>query len=280
MKILVTGVNGQLGHDVVAELSAREISCKGVDISDFDLTNEAAVSEYIREYAPDAVVHCAAFTAVDKAEEAKELAFAVNVTGTENVARACKEISAKMVYISTDYVFPGEGETPYEVSDKQGPKGYYGYTKLMGEEKVKEYLTDYFIVRTAWVFGVNGNNFVKTMLRFGNEKPSLTVVCDQFGSPTYCPDLAFLLCDMVVTDRFGTYHATNEGFISWAEFATEIMQQAGLATKIIPVSSEEYASKAVRPKNSRLSKSSLDAAGFTRLPPWQDALARYMNELQ
>jgi dTDP-4-dehydrorhamnose reductase len=203
----------------------------------------------------------------------------VNVTGTENVALACRDIGAKMMYVSTDYVFNGEGETPFEVSEAKAPKGYYGLTKSLGEDQVLKWVSKHFILRTAWVFGINGHNFVKTMLRLGKEHEELTVVNDQIGSPTYTPDLAALMVDMIVTDKYGIYHATNEGFCSWYDFASAIMTEAGLKARVRPVSSEEYASKAVRPKNSRLSKKSLDEAGFHRLPAWQDALKRYMSEL-
>lgn len=280
MKVLVTGVKGQLGYDVVKVLEARGISCKGVDIEDFDLTDELAVSQYIREFAPTAVIHCAAYTAVDRAEDDKDLCYAVNVTGPENIARICKEIDAKMLHVSTDYVFDGEGDQPFEVDSVKAPKGQYGFTKSLGEDKVMEQLSRYFIVRTAWVFGINGNNFVKTMIRLGKERDELTVVSDQFGSPTYTPDLAVLLCDMILTDRYGVYHATNEGYCSWYDFACAIIQEAGLSARITPVTSEQYASKAVRPKNSRLSKKSLDEGGFDRLPAWQDALKRYVAEIR
>ena len=279
MKILVTGFKGQLGYDVIKVLESRGIECKGVDIDDFDLTDAAAVSAYIRAYAPAAVVHCAAYTAVDKAEENKELSYAVNVTGTENIARACKAVDAALMYISTDYVFGGEGDKPFETDEPKAPKSQYGLTKSLGEDKVREYTDKFFIVRTAWVFGVNGNNFIKTMIRLGKERDELTVVNDQFGSPTYTPDLAVLLCDMIVTDKYGIYHATNEGFISWYDFACAIMKEAGLKAVVHPVTSEQYQAKAARPKNSRLSKKSLDAAGFNRLPSWEDALKRYIKEL-
>lgn len=279
MRILVTGVNGQLGYDVMKVLDKRGIEAKGVDIADFDLTDRGAVVRYITDYTPDAVIHCAAFTAVDKSEEMKDLCYAVNVTGTENVALACRDIGAAMMYISTDYVSSGEGETPFEVDGTKAPKGYYGLTKSLGEDQVIKWVPKHFIVRTSWVFGINGNNFVKTMMRLGKERDELTVVSDQIGSPTYTPDLAVLLADMIVTDKYGIYHATNEGYCSWYEFASAIMSEAGLKTKVRPVTSEEYASKAVRPKNSRLSKKSLDEAGFSRLPSWQDALKRYMSEL-
>jgi len=280
MKVLVTGYNGQLGYDVIKVLEARNIPCKGVDIADFDLTDAEAVSNYIRNYDPTAVIHCAAYTAVDKSEDNKDISNAVNITGTKNIASVCKEIHAKMMYISTDYVFDGEGDQPFEVDEPKAPKSQYGLSKSLGEESVKEYLSEYFIVRTAWVFGINGSNFVKTMIRLGKEREEITVVSDQFGSPTYTPDLSRLLCDMIVTDRYGVYHATNEGFCSWYDFACAIMKEAGLSVKVVPVTSDKYPTKAVRPKNSRLSKSSLDQAGFERLPGWQDALKRYVAELR
>src|SRR5665647_2983019 len=272
MKILVTGYSGQLGYDVIKVLMSRGIPCKGVDITDFDLTDTNAVSQYVRDYAPTAVVHCAAYTAVDKSEENKEICYAVNVKGTENVAHICKEINAKMMYISTDYVFAGEGDQPFETDMQKDPKGEYGLTKSQGEDKVTELLSKYFIIRTSWVFGINGNNFVKTMIRLGKERNELNVVSDQIGSPTYTADLAVLMCDMIVTDKFGVYHATNENYCSWYEFACAIKQEASLSIRINPVTSEQYLSKAVRPKNSRLSKISLDQAGFHRLPTWQNAL--------
>ncbi len=280
MKVLVTGYNGQLGYDVVKQLEKRQIECKGVDIADFDLTDSAEVSKYLLQYQPTVVIHCAAYTAVDRSEDEKKLCFAVNVTGTENIARGCKATGAKMVYISTDYVFDGEGDQPFEVDSPKAPKGQYGLTKSMGEDQVRQILEQYFIVRTAWVFGMNGNNFVKTMLKLGQEKAEISVVSDQVGSPTYTYDLAILICDMIMTDQYGIYHATNEGYCSWYEFAQSIMIAAGLKTLVKPVTSEQYPTKAVRPKNSRLSKSSLDAAGFSRLPQWQDALQNYLTQLR
>ena len=280
MKILVTGVKGQLGYDVVKVLNERKIECRGVDIEDFDITDAGAVREYIVKYAPDAVIHCSAYTAVDKAEDNLDLVRCVNAEGPGNIAAACKEIGAKMVYISTDYVFPGVGNKPYEVDDPTGPLDAYGQTKLEGELAVKKYLSKYFIVRISWVFGINGNNFVKTMLRIGRERKEINVVCDQIGSPSYTADLAPLLCDMVMTDKFGTYHATNEGFCSWADFTKEIFKLAGYDTKVNPIPTSQYPTKAKRPFNSRMSKASLDAAGFQRMPSWQDALARYLKELK
>lgn len=278
MRILVTGANGQLGYDVVKQLEKRQIECKGVDIADFDLTVEDAVIEYIENYKPSVVVHCAAYTAVDRSEEDKETCYSVNVIGTENVAKACKIVSSKMMYISTDYVFSGEGCIPFEVDSRKAPKGQYGLTKSLGEDIVINILNKYFIVRTAWVFGINGNNFVKTMLRLGKEKDEMSVISDQIGSPTYTNDLAILLCDMLQTDKYGIYHATNEGFCSWFDFASTIMVEAKLSAKINPITSDRYPAIAVRPLNSRLSKKSLDKAGFARLPDWQDALKRFLIE--
>lgn len=280
MKILVTGVNGQLGHDVVNVLNSRGIESRGVDIADFDLTDRAAVIAYVTEYKPDAAIHCAAFTAVDKAEEAREICYAVNVDGTANIAEACRQLGIPMMYISTDYVFSGEGTEPFEVDSPKAPGGYYGLTKSLGEDRVRAVLDQSFIVRTSWVFGLNGSNFVRTMLRLGLERDHLTVVSDQIGSPTYTADLAPLLADMIVTDRFGVYHATNEGLCSWYEFADAIMKSGGRTCTVQPITSDQYPSKVKRPLNSRLSKRSLDEAGFRRLPSWQDALNRYVAELQ
>lgn len=279
MKVVVTGVNGQLGHDVVAELEKRHIECIGAGRREFDIRNFTAVRNFLLEAWPDVVIHCSAYTAVDKAEANIEDCRAANALGTENIAKVCKAIKAKMVYISTDYVFPGTGEKFYEVDDTKGPKNVYGKTKLEGEKAVQKLLTEYFIVRISWVFGKNGNNFVKTMLRLGKEKEQLTVVADQIGSPTYTADLAPLLCDMIATDKYGVYHATNEGVCSWADFATEIMRQSGLGCKIVPIPTSQYPTPATRPLNSRLSKAKLDQCGFKRLPIWQDALTRYLKEL-
>ena len=280
MKILVTGVKGQLGYDVMNVLRQRQIDCLGADLEDFDITDEAATTAFIINYRPDAVIHCSAYTAVDRAEEDAVRCEQVNVEGTRHIAAACREIGAKMLYLSTDYVFPGTGEDFYEVDDPTGPLSVYGKTKLGGELAVKSLLDRYFIVRIAWVFGKNGNNFVKTMLRLGQQRDQVNVVCDQVGSPTYTADLAPLLCDMVQTEQYGTYHATNEGICSWAEFAAEIFRLSGSQTTVNPIPSSEYAAKAARPFNSRLSKKSLDLAGFSRLPSWQDALARYLREIQ
>ncbi|MCI1958141.1 MAG: dTDP-4-dehydrorhamnose reductase [Clostridia bacterium] len=279
MRILVTGVNGQLGYDVVKALKYRNIECIGVGRTAFDITKENDVKKYILNYKPDAVIHCAAYTAVDKAEDEHELCHMVNVCGTENIAKACRAVDAKMVYISTDYVFPGDGIQSYNINDNKGPLGIYGKTKLEGENAVKKILEKYFIIRISWVFGINGNNFVKTMLHVGKDRSEINVVSDQIGSPTYTVDLAKLICDMVVTDKYGIYHATNEGYCSWAEFAEEIFKLAGYNTKINYIKTSEYHSKAVRPLNSKLDKTSLDKAGFKRLPHWKDALKRYLKEI-
>lgn len=277
LKILVTGVKGQLGYDVCAVLAARGIENRGVDIDDFDLTDGQSVRSYLDAYRPDAVIHCAAYTAVDRAEDEPERCAAVNVDGTRHIADACKALDAKMLYVSTDYVFPGTGETPYEADDPTGPLSIYGKTKLAGELLVKELLERYFIVRISWVFGSNGNNFVKTMLRLGAEREVVRVVGDQVGSPTYTADLAPLLCDMITTEKYGVYHATNEGYCSWAEFAGEIFRAAGMDTRVEAIGTAEYPTKAQRPGNSRLGKGSLDGGGFARLAGWRDAVERYVK---
>lgn len=279
MKILVTGVGGQLGYDVCRVLAARNMEHRGVDVADFDITDAGAVHDYIVDYRPDAVIHCSAWTAVDKAEDELEKVRAVNTEGPRNIALACREIGAKMLYISTDYVFPGDGERFYEPDDPTGPLGAYGETKLGGELAVQELLERYFIVRISWVFGKNGNNFIKTMLRLAESRTEVSVVCDQIGSPTYTADLAPLLCDMIVTEKYGVYHATNEGICSWAEFAEEIFRLAGKDITVRPIPTSEYPARAVRPLNSRLNKDKLERMGFHRLPAWQDALERYLKEL-
>lgn len=279
MRILVTGSKGQLGYDVIKELNRRKIECLGVDIEDFDITDEKAAKDFIVSYRPDAVIHCSAYTAVDKAEDNPELCRAVNAKGPKNIAKACREIDAKMIYISTDYVFPGDGEAFYETDDPTGPLCVYGETKLEGELEVERILERYFIVRTSWVFGKNGSNFIKTMLKLSETRDEVNVVSDQIGSPTYTADLAPLLCDMVVTDQYGTYHATNEGTCSWAELAEETFRIVDLKSKVNYIMTEDYPTKSIRPKNSRLSKRSLDAAGFKRLPNWKDATERYIKEL-
>ena len=285
MKVLVTGVKGQLGHDVFNELCARGYEAVGVDVEEMDITDAQSVDKMLSSVRPDAVIHCAAWTAVDAAEESEniEKVSLVNVQGTKNIANACRALGGKMMYISTDYVFDGQGTEPWEADCKEyAPLSVYGRTKLEGELAVAEALDAYFIVRIAWVFGINGKNFVKTMLALSEKYESLRVVDDQIGTPTYTFDLARLLVDMIETDKYGYYHATNEGgYISWADFAKEIFRQAKKSTAVIPVTTEEYGlSKAKRPFNSRLDKSKLIEKGFAPLPDWKDALARYLFELE
>ena len=284
-KILVTGVAGQLGYDCVKELNNRGYhNVSGIDIKDLDLTDEVAVIDYITQFQPDVVIHNAAWTAVDKAELEPDKVKAINTMAPKYIAQACNMVGAKMVYISTDYVFDGLGDKPFEIYSPRTGLSVYGKTKSDGEDFVRETLKEHFIVRISWVFGINGNNFVKTMLKLANMgKTELNVVCDQIGSVTYTKDLARLLVDMIETDKYGTYHATNEGFISWAEFAEEIFKLAKKNVKVNYVTTEEYLKmvpqQAKRPLNSRMSKKSLDDAGFKRLPNWKDALKRYLKEL-
>lgn len=294
MKVFVTGVGGQLGYDVMNELTARGYEAVGSDILDsadfenyvkLDITDADAVREALCEIKPDAVVHCAAWTAVDAAEDEEntEKVFKINAKGTENIAKVCKELDCKMVYISTDYVFDGQGDIPWDPDCKDyAPLSVYGKSKLEGEKAVSSILDKYFIVRIAWVFGLNGKNFIKTMLNVGAKYDTVRVVCDQIGTPTYTLDLSKLLVDMVETEKYGYYHATNEGgYISWYDFTCEIFRQAGYNTKVVPVTTEEYGiSKAARPFNSRLDKSKLVKNGFEPLPDWQDALSRYLKEIE
>lgn len=279
MRVLVTGVKGQLGHDVMNELAKRGYEGVGVDVEEMDITDRDAVERVMREAHVDKVMHCAAWTAVDVAEDQVELCRKVNAVGTENIARMCRELDLPMVYLSTDYVFDGEGERPWEPDDERHPLNVYGQTKYEGELAVEKYLEKYFIVRIAWVFGINGNNFIKTMLRLSETHDTLTVVDDQIGSPTYTYDLARLLVDMLETEKYGRYHATNEGLCSWCDFAKEIFRQAGKKVTVLPVTSDEYPAKAKRPHNSRMNKDKLEEMGFTRLPSWQDALGRYLKEI-
>ena len=278
MRVFVTGVKGQLGYDVMNELEKQGLEGIGVDIDEMDITDTDQVNKVIKEAAPDAVIHCAAYTAVDAAEDNEEICRKVNAQGTENIAKVCEELDIKMMYISTDYVFNGQGERPWEPDDKREPLNVYGQTKYEGELAIEEHVKKFFTVRIAWVFGVNGKNFIKTMLNLGKTHDHLTVVNDQTGSPTYTYDLARLLVDMIQTDKYGRYHATNEGICTWYEFACEIFKQAGMNVSVAPVSSDEYPAKAKRPSNSRMDKSKLTANGFTPLPTWQDALSRYLNE--
>ncbi|SDA30829.1 dTDP-4-dehydrorhamnose reductase [Ruminococcus sp. YE71] len=293
MKVFVTGVGGQLGYDVVNELKKRGHTAIGSDIIDsnsadyikLDIIDKEAVTKAITDVKPDAVIHCAAWTAVDAAEdeENQPKVFAINADGTRNIAEACNVVDAKMIYISTDYVFDGQGERPWQPDDKNyAPLCVYGKSKLEGELAVVETLEKYYIVRIAWVFGVNGKNFIKTMLNVGKKYPEVKVVNDQIGTPTYTYDLARLLVDMAETDKYGYYHATNEGgYISWYDFTCEIFKQAGYDTKVTPVTTAEYGlSKASRPFNSRLDKSKLKTNGFEPLPTWQEALSRYLKEIE
>lgn len=279
MKVLVTGVKGQLGYDVADELEKRGMEVVGVDVDEMDITDEAAVRRVILGESPDAVIHCAAYTAVDAAEDNEEMCRRVNADGTRYIADACKELDIKMLYISTDYVFDGQGTRPWEPDDERKPLSVYGQTKCEGELAVQNTLDKYFIVRITWTFGVNGKNFVKTMLRLAETNNRITVVNDQYGSPTATADLAVLLSDMIETEKYGIYHATNEGICTWYEFTCEIFRQAGIDIEVVPVTSEEYNAKAKRPANSRMSKDKLDANGFKRLPSWQDALTRYLTKL-
>ena len=282
MKVMVTGVDGQLGHDVMAELGRREIEALGVDLPQMDITDKETVMKTISGYAPDAVIHCATWTAVDAAEDAVDTCRKVNAEGTANVAEACRKAGCSMMYISTDYVFDGQGTRPWEPDDPvTRPLNVYGRTKYEGEEAVRSFLDRWFIVRIAWVFGKNGRNFIRTMLNLSKNHDRLTVVNDQYGTPTYTLDLARLLVDMILTDRYGIYHVTNEGdYISWYDFACEIFRQAGIPMEVVPVSSAEYAARAKRPENSRMNRTKITAQGFTPLPDWKDALGRYLKEIE
>ena len=277
MRVLVTGVKGQLGYDVMNELAKRGYEGVGVDVDEMDITDARKVDEVITKAQVDKVVHCAAYTAVDAAEDNVELCRRVNAEGTENIAKVCKRLDLPMVYLSTDYVFDGEGERPWEPDDERDPLNVYGQTKYEGELAVERNLDKYFIVRIAWVFGVNGKNFIKTMLNLAQNHDTITVVDDQVGSPTYTYDLARLLVYMIETEKYGRYHATNEGLCTWYEFAKEIFRQAGVDVKVVPVTSEQFQAKARRPHNSRMNKDKLEAMGFQRLPSWQDALSRYLK---
>lgn len=277
MKVLVTGAGGQLGWDICQELKLRNIDYLGTTSAQLDITDASAVNKMLKEYSPDAVIHCAAYTAVDKAEHERERCFAVNEDGTLNIAQACKEIDAKLLYLSTDYVFSGEGAQPHEVDDPTEPQNVYGESKLAGERIVLDKLTRYFIVRTSWMFGPGSNNFIEKLLHNAETQKSLFIVDDQMGSPTYTSDLAVLLCDIVQTEQYGIYHASNEGFCSRFEFAQEILRQAWVGVPVQPVATSNYACSVVRPLNSRFSKKSLDEAGFARLPHWRDALWRYLR---
>lgn len=287
MKVLVTGAKGQLGSDVLDELKKRGHTPIGVDLEEMDITEFDSVKKTFEETLPEAAIHCAAWTAVDAAEDNEEKCRLVNAAGTANLARMCKSLDIKLIYISTDYVFGGQGEKPWEPYDKREPLSVYGRTKLEGELEVEKLLDKYFIVRISWVFGKNGKNFVKTMLELAKNRNTLNVVNDQVGSPTYTFDLSRLLVDMIESNKFGCYHAANEGYCSWHEFACEIFREAASLgfegcdnMSVLPVSSDEFPTKAIRPMNSRMSMDKLDEHGFKRLPPWQDALSRYLTEIK
>lgn len=276
--IIVTGSLGQLGGDVCRILKEKNLPHMGIDKDDVDITSEKAVKAFFEKTDFDVLIHCAAYTAVDKAEEEKELCFAINAKGTENLAKICREKDAAIIYISTDYVFSGEGETPFETDDEKSPLSVYGKSKYEGEKAVISLCEKYFIVRTSWVFGEQDRNFIATMLRLSQTRDEVNVVCDQVGSPTYSKDLAILLTEMSQTKKYGVYHGTNEGFCSWYELAKKVFDYKKISIKVNPVTSEEYITPAKRPKNSRLSKKALTDAGFSPLPPWEDAVKRYLDK--
>lgn len=278
--VLVTGVNGQLGYDVVKELNKRGIQNKGIDIQDLDLTKKSDVIKFITDLKPICIIHCAGYTQVDKAEVEEietQKCFDTNHKATEHIARVCNLLKIKMVYMSTDYVFDGTKIGEYEVDDRINPLSKYAMSKAQGEKAVLGNLDQYFIIRTSWLFGQNGNNFINTMLRLGKEKKSIDVVCDQIGSPTYTIDLAFFICEIISTIKYGIYHATNEGFCSWADLARKVLEIEGIDCKINSVLSSEYRSTTKRPLNSKLSKNSLSSNGFNLLPTWEDAVKRYLQ---
>ena len=279
MKVLVTGYIGQLGFDVVRELKARNIECIGTTRNEFSLTDMEKMQVFVKSYKPNVVIHCAAYMNVNEAEDNKDLCMLVNYSSTKELAKICEEIDSKMIYISTDYVFAGSGEGFYEINDDKEPQNVYGKSKFKGELAIQKILDKYFIVRTSWLFGKNRNNFIKYVLSEQKKGNKLRIVNDQIDSPTYTVDLAKLLCDMALSDKYGIYHATNEGICSWYDFACEIFKQADIKINVKPVPSTAFPTKAIRPHNSRMSKKCLDEAGFNRLPTWQDALSRYLQEL-
>ena len=279
MKILVTGVAGQLGYDCVRRLNALGIPCVGVDKDDFDLTDAEATDAFVRAAAPTHIIHCAAYTAVDRAESEPEVCAAVNGDGTMNVVRAALSVGASLVYISTDYVFSGDGEEPWAEDAPYGPKNVYGLSKVQGEIAVRSLMKRYYLIRTSWVYGIHGKNFVRTMLKLGKEKNEIRVVDDQIGSPTYSADLARVICDLIVTGRFGIYHVTNEGYMSWAHFARLILAGEGLSCRVIPIPTAEYHTPARRPLNSRMSMGRLRESGVAPMPTVENALSRYLQEL-
>lgn len=277
--VLVTGVNGQLGHDVVKELKKTSIKVLSPSKEEFDITNKQQVLTYIKSMNPDVIIHCAAYTSVDKAEEEKELCYDINVKGTANIVEAAKYGNSKIVYVSTDYVFDGSGQNPHLENEKTNPINYYGYSKAQGEEVIKNNLENYFIIRTSWVYGINGNNFVKTMLRLSKSKNEINIIEDQVGSPTYTKDLAKFINELIQTSNYGIYHGVNEGYCSWYDFAKEIFKISNIDIKINPIKTSEYLTSAKRPLNSKLSKENINKIGINRLPKWDDALRRYLNEV-
>lgn len=279
MRALITGVTGQLGFDIVRVLREQGEECIGVGLEDFDITDLAQTATFIKSYSPSIVVHCSAYTLVDKAETEIQLCQKINIEGTENIAMVCQELDIPMMYFSTDYVFSGQGEQPYNIDDQVGPINIYGDSKYKGELVVKNLLKKFFIIRTSWVFGRNGNNFIKTILRLSETRDTINIVSDQIGSPTYTYDLAKLVSEMMRTDRYGIYHATNEGFCSWAEFAEKVFSIAGKQITIKYIFTEDYPTSAARPKNSRLSKESLVKNGFDLLPSWENAVERFLEEI-
>lgn len=278
--ILITGGYGQLGSDIALECQKRDIACLPVGMDDFDITSYDQVVLYLKMHPTSAIMHCAAYTAVDQAEDDKELCYKVNVDGTRNMAKVAKELSIPLLYVSTDYVFDGEKPGFYDVNDPSNPQSVYGESKWEGEQVVRSLVKDHYIVRISWVFGFNGKNFVRTMLRLGKERSDVSVVSDQVGSPTYTKDAAKSMLDILLSQQYGTYHVTNEGFTSWANFAQYIFQKAGFTTQVHPILSKDYPVKAKRPKNSCLSKQSLLSNGFDLLPTWQDAVDRFIFELK
>ncbi len=273
---IVSGAKGQLGSDVCTILKQRNIPHAGIDADTFDITDEKAVERFFNSNKVSCFIHCAAYTAVDKAESEKELCMAVNFKGTENIAKQCEKHSAKMLYVSTDYVFGGKGDKPFDVDDEKSPLNVYGESKYLGEKAVEKHCTRHFIVRTSWVFGEKNTNFIATMLRLSETRSEINVVCDQIGSPTYSKHLAALICDIAQSEKYGTYHGTNEGFCSWSELASKAFEIAGKNVKVNPIKTEQYPTPALRPKNSRLSKANLDESGFERLPKWEDAVREYL----
>lgn len=279
MKVMVTGATGQLGYDIMRELKRRDIEAVGLGSKDCDITNASEVVHIIDTVKPDAVIHCAGYTAVDKAEEESEKCQLINVDGTHNIALACKKPGIKLLYVSTDYVFDGEGTEPWKPEDECDPINQYGLSKYLGEQEVVQLLEKYFIVRISWVFGINGRNFVKSVLTRAKTCKALNVVSDQIGSPTYTVDIAKVMVDMIFTDEYGIYNVTNEGFCSWYEFACEIFQRMGQEVSVTPISSKTFAAKAKRPNNSRMDKSKLEEHGFSKLPHWKNALSRFLDEM-